>query len=92
MCQTWWSNKVLDGANNDNAWADSNVNNDEKLREYVTWLTASHTTSIQEIHCVMDGMEDWPQILSIPMLDVEPSGIHRLKGMAEQLMLPWMKA
>ncbi|KAL3806569.1 hypothetical protein ACHAXA_008698 [Cyclostephanos tholiformis] len=78
-------NQVLDAAEVDEG-------SDERLRGFVTRLSASQSSSIREIHRAVDRLDDPPRVTKVTMLDVEPRGVYGLKALSEQLMLPSMEA
>eukprot|EP00580_Thalassiosira_gravida_P001532 CAMPEP_0201605234 /NCGR_PEP_ID=MMETSP0492-20130828/5120_1 /ASSEMBLY_ACC=CAM_ASM_000837 /TAXON_ID=420259 /ORGANISM="Thalassiosira gravida, Strain GMp14c1" /LENGTH=805 /DNA_ID=CAMNT_0048069445 /DNA_START=190 /DNA_END=2607 /DNA_ORIENTATION=+ len=59
---------------------------DEKLRGFVTRLTKSQLSSIEEIHAAVDRLDNPPRVTKVTMLDMEPRGVYGLKALSEQLL------
>jgi arsenite-transporting ATPase len=76
-------NQVLDTIDNDD---EKECN--EKLQGFVTRLTRSQTSSIQEITHAVDRLDNPPRVTKVELLDVEPRGVYGLKALSEQLLLP----
>jgi arsenite-transporting ATPase len=76
-------NQVLDTIDNDDE-KDCN----EKLQGFVTRLTRSQTSSIQEITHAVNRLNNPPRVTKVELLDVEPRGVYGLKALSEQLLLP----
>ena len=76
-------NQVLDSVSN-NAVEDGD---DNKLRGFVTRLTNSQSSSIDEIHRNVDQLENPPRVTKVTMLDMEPRGVYGLKALSEQLLV-----
>ena len=59
---------------------------DEKLQGFVTRLTKSQSSSIEEIHRAVDRLDDPPRVTKVTMMDTEPRGVYGLKALSEQLL------
>jgi len=59
---------------------------DEKLQGFVTRLTKSQSSSIDEIHRAVDRLDDPPRVTKVTMMDTEPRGVYGLKALSEQLL------
>lgn len=59
---------------------------EEKLRGFVTRLTKSQSSSIDEIRRVVDGMNDPPRVTEVSYLDMEPRGVFGLKALSEEYL------
>jgi len=59
---------------------------DEKLQGFVTRLTKSQLSSIEEIHRAVDLLDNPPRVTKVTMLDMEPRGVYGLKALSEQLL------
>ncbi|KAL9185912.1 hypothetical protein ACHAXT_003689 [Thalassiosira profunda] len=59
---------------------------EERLRGFVTRLTKSQSSSIEEIHRGVDGLNNPPRVTKVTMLDTEPRGVYGLKALSEQLL------
>ena len=60
--------------------------NEDKLHGFVTRLTKSQTTSIEDIRRVVDGMTDPPRVTEVSYLDMEPRGVFGLKALSEEYL------
>jgi len=60
---------------------------DDKLQGFVTRLSTSQASSIQNIHRSLDQLDDPPRLTKVTMLDMEPRGVYGLKALSEQLLL-----
>ena len=60
---------------------------DDKLRGFVTRLTNSQSSSIEEIHRNVDQLDNPPRVTKVTMLDMEPRGVYGLKALSEQLLV-----
>jgi len=60
---------------------------DDKLQGFVTRLSTSQASSIQNIHRSLDQRDDPPRLTKVTMLDMEPRGVYGLKALSEQLLL-----
>lgn len=58
-----------------------------KLRGFVTRLSASQTSSVLEMNRAVNKLSEPPRITKVTMLDVEPRGVYGLKALSEQLLL-----
>ncbi|KAL3766771.1 hypothetical protein ACHAWU_007434 [Discostella pseudostelligera] len=77
-------NQVLDAIDD----ADSDGDGNEKLQGFVTRLTRSQSSSIQEIQMAIDRMDNPPpRVTQVELLDLEPRGVYGLKALSEQLMV-----
>jgi len=59
----------------------------DKLQGFVTRLSTSQASSIQNIHRSLDQLVDPPRLTKVTMLDMEPRGVYGLKALSEQLLL-----
>jgi len=75
-------NQVLDG----DVGTYQEDESDERLRGFVTRLSKSQSSSIEEIHRAVDQLEDPPRVTKVTMLDTEPRGVYGLKALSEQLL------
>eukprot|EP00581_Thalassiosira_minuscula_P007825 CAMPEP_0183703134 /NCGR_PEP_ID=MMETSP0737-20130205/987_1 /TAXON_ID=385413 /ORGANISM="Thalassiosira miniscula, Strain CCMP1093" /LENGTH=864 /DNA_ID=CAMNT_0025929843 /DNA_START=6 /DNA_END=2600 /DNA_ORIENTATION=- len=73
-------NQVLDSSDGDGEEA-------EKLQGFVTRLSNSQSSSIEEISGAVDRMDNPPRVTKVTMLDTEPRGVYGLKALSEQLLL-----
>ena len=69
-------NQILDGVGD----ADD-AGGDERLRGFVTRLTKSQSSSIEEIRGAVDELDDPPRVTKVTMLDMEPRGVYGLKAL-----------
>ena len=76
-------NQVLDSVSN----AEEDSGDDNKLRGFVTRLTNSQSSSIEEIHRNVDQLDNPPRVTKVTMLDMEPRGVYGLKALSEQLLV-----
>jgi len=60
---------------------------DDKLQGFVTRLSTSQASSIQNIHRGLDQLDNPPRLTKVTMLDMEPRGVYGLKALSEQLLL-----
>ena len=79
-------NQVLDSGNQDDTDEEGN-NNNEKLQGFVTQLTKSQASSIEQIHRNVDQLANPPRVTKVTMLDTEPRGVYGLKALSEELLL-----
>lgn len=56
------------------------------LQGFVTRLTKSQSSSIEDIRRVVDGMKDPPRVTEVTYLDVEPRGVFGLKALSEEYL------
>jgi len=75
-------NQVLDSSSDD----DSEESTNERLQGFVTRLTKSQSSSIEEIHNAVDRLANPPRVTKVSMLDTEPRGVYGLKALSEQLL------
>ena len=77
-------NQVLDSVSNN---AEEDSGDDNKLRGFVTRLTNSQSSSIEEIHRNVDQLDNPPRVTKVTMLCMEPRGVYGLKALSEQLLV-----
>eukprot|EP00571_Detonula_confervacea_P013925 CAMPEP_0172303728 /NCGR_PEP_ID=MMETSP1058-20130122/5239_1 /TAXON_ID=83371 /ORGANISM="Detonula confervacea, Strain CCMP 353" /LENGTH=870 /DNA_ID=CAMNT_0013014671 /DNA_START=33 /DNA_END=2645 /DNA_ORIENTATION=- len=79
-------NQVLDSGCSSSGGEDGGDNADEKLQGFVTRLTKSQSSSIEEIHRAVGRLDNPPRVTKVTMLDMEPRGVYGLKALSEQLI------
>ena len=75
-------NQVLDSSRDEDG---------EKLQGFVTRLTKSQSSSIEEIHRTVDQSSNPPRLTKVTLLDTEPRGVYGLKALSEQLISKQME-
>eukprot|EP00986_Skeletonema_menzelii_P014228 scaffold9132_cov140-Skeletonema_menzelii.AAC.5 len=53
----------------------------DNLQGFVTRLTKSQSSSIEDIRMAVDGMNDPPRVTEVSYLDIEPRGVFGLKAL-----------
>eukprot|EP00984_Skeletonema_dohrnii_P016454 scaffold7327_cov134-Skeletonema_dohrnii-CCMP3373.AAC.4 len=71
-------NQVLEG--NDGEGKEDN------LQGFVTRLTKSQSSSIEDIRSAVEGMNDPPRVTEVSYLDMEPRGVFGLKALSEEYL------
>eukprot|EP00573_Skeletonema_grethae_P002075 CAMPEP_0201686454 /NCGR_PEP_ID=MMETSP0578-20130828/893_1 /ASSEMBLY_ACC=CAM_ASM_000663 /TAXON_ID=267565 /ORGANISM="Skeletonema grethea, Strain CCMP 1804" /LENGTH=827 /DNA_ID=CAMNT_0048170517 /DNA_START=56 /DNA_END=2539 /DNA_ORIENTATION=+ len=59
---------------------------EENLQGFVTRLTKSQSSSIEDIRMTVDAMSDPPRVTEVSYLDMEPRGVFGLKALSEEYL------
>mmetsp|Transcript_28085 Transcript_28085/g.44190 ORF Transcript_28085/g.44190 Transcript_28085/m.44190 type:complete len:830 (-) Transcript_28085:98-2587(-) len=59
---------------------------EENLQGFVTRLTKSQSSSIEDIRMAVDAMSDPPRVTEVSYLDMEPRGVFGLKALSEEYL------